>query len=420
MAACKSGRSAARAPACLLALVALVALVAPGAAGAFARMCTSADSLQFGNRTVGSTTVQHATVRNCGDEPFAFTGVSLHPATGPAWHVDTTCTTGGALAPAAVCTIDVTFAPQSAGQTSGALWLHNSTVTPDQLVTFYGRGVDARAGSAAIAFDPTVADVGAQDVGRLGAPQSILVRNVGTATLTPSALVLNGPAALDFRTLGSGSVDDCAVGGDVAPGAACRINLFFQPSAAGARRANLVIDAAQLPALAILSIVGQGIDPAAASRVTVVEYHHAPTGQYFVTAEAAEQAFLDAGGLGVAWERTGFSFHATARDAKVDVPVCRFFGTPGAGPNEHFYTGDAAECAKVRADPLWQEEGVAFRAALPVAGACAAGRVAVVRLWRPGSEAQGSRHRYLVDAIEIARMASAGWVVEGPVFCPPA
>ena len=152
MSACQSGRPAARALSCVLALV---ALALPGAADAFARMCTSVDTLQFGNRTLGSITVQHATVRNCGDEPFAFTGVSLHPATGPAWHVDTTCTTGSVLAPAALCTIDVTFAPQSAGQTSGALWLHNSTVTPDQLVTFYGRGVDARAGSAAIAFEPS-------------------------------------------------------------------------------------------------------------------------------------------------------------------------------------------------------------------------------------------------------------------------
>jgi hypothetical protein len=400
-------------------LVAVAAVVA-GDAAAYARMCTSADTLQFGNRTVGTTTVQRATVRNCGDEPWSFTGVFVHPASGPAWHVDTTCATGGVLAPAAACTIDVTFAPLVAGQTSGALWLHNSTVTPDQLVTFYGRGIDARSGTAAVAFDPSVADVGSQPVGRLGAPRVLLVRNVGTSSLTPSALVLNGPAALDFRTLGSGEADECAVGTPVAPGAACRINLFFEPSVAGTRRANLVIDAPELPSLAILSIVGQGVDPSVAASVTVVEYYHAPTGQYFLTAEPAEQAFLDGGGLGPDWVRTGLSFRATARDASADMDVCRFFGTPGVGPNEHFYTADATECAKVRADPLWQQEGIAFRASPPASGACAAGRASVVRLWRPGDDAQASRHRYLVDAAEIARMAAAGWIVEGPVFCPPA
>jgi hypothetical protein len=412
-----SGRTASRS---LSFLVAILALLLPTAAGAYARICSSADSLQFGNRAVGSATVQHVTVGNCGDSPFGFTGVSVHPASGPAWHVETTCRTGGVLASGASCTIDVTFAPQSAGQTSGALWLHNSTVTPDQLVTFYGRGVDARAGSAAVAFEPVIANFGAEDVGHAGAPRAILVRNVGTASLTPSALVLNGPAAYDFGALGSGTGDDCAVGAEVAPGAACRIDLVFEPSVAGARRANLIVDAPQLPALAILSIVGQGVEPDPANVATVVEYHHAPTAQYFLTAEPAEQAFLDAGGLGAAWTRTGLSFIATARDAMTDLPVCRFFGVPGAGPNEHFFTADAGECAKVRADPLWQDEGVAFRASIPVAGACPAGRAAVVRLWLPGTDSVASRHRYLVDAAEIARARAAGWVVEGPVFCAPA
>jgi len=412
-----SGRTAARA---LPLLLAILALLASTAAGAYARICTSADALQFGNRAVGSSTLRQVTVANCGDSAFSFTGVSVHPASGPAWRVATTCATGGVLASGASCTIDVTFAPQSAGQTSGALWLHNSTVTPDQLVTFYGRGVDARAGSTAVAFEPLLANFGAETVGQTGAPHAILVRNVGTAPLTPSALVLNGPAAYDFGALAGGLGDDCAVGAAIAPGAACRIDLVFEPSVAGARRANLIVDAPELPALAILAIAGQGVLPDPADVATVVEYHHAPTGQYFLTAEPAEQAFLDAGGLGAAWARTGLSFKASARDAARDLPVCRFFGVPGVGPNEHFYTADDGECAKVRADALWQDEGIAFRASIPLAGACPTGRMAVVRLWLPGTDAVASRHRYLVDAAEIARARAAGWVIEGPVFCAPA
>ena len=40
--------------------------------------------------------------------------------------------------------------------------------------------------------------------------------------------------------------------------------------------------------------------------------------------------------------------------------VCRFFGTPNVGPNSHFYTADAAECAKVKTYPAWTFEGIAF------------------------------------------------------------
>ena len=37
--------------------------------------------------------------------------------------------------------------------------------------------------------------------------------------------------------------------------------------------------------------------------------------------------------------------------------VCRFFGTPGKGPNSHFYTADAAECAKVKTLPAVDVRG---------------------------------------------------------------
>src|SRR2546423_363121 len=132
--------------------IALAGMLLATDVAAAPRVCTSADTLVFGNRTVGSSSVLHSTVSNCGDASFAFTGVSVHPATGPDYRIDTTCVTGQTLAPGASCGIDVTFDPRVTGQTSGALWLHNTTSTPDQLVTFYGRGVDAQIGSAVIDF----------------------------------------------------------------------------------------------------------------------------------------------------------------------------------------------------------------------------------------------------------------------------
>ena len=127
-----------------LALLLFLAVAADVVAGG--RICTSADTFMFGNRTLGSSTTATATVTNCGDAPWSFTEVSVHPTTGPAFQVITTCTTGLTLAPGAACTVSVRFAPTTRGQTSGGLWLHNNTTTPDKLITFYGRGVDAQAG----------------------------------------------------------------------------------------------------------------------------------------------------------------------------------------------------------------------------------------------------------------------------------
>ena len=74
------------------------------------RICTSDDTFMFGNRAVGSSTTANATVTNCGDAPWSFTNVSVHPATGPAFQVSTTCTTGLTLAPGETCTVSVRFA----------------------------------------------------------------------------------------------------------------------------------------------------------------------------------------------------------------------------------------------------------------------------------------------------------------------
>jgi hypothetical protein len=400
----------------------VAALFASCLAHAAGRICTSADTLWFGEQHVGTTASSTVTVRNCGDAELAFTGVSVHPATNAAFHVDAGCRTGLSLAAGATCTIAVAFAPTLPGQASGAVWLHNTTTTPDQLVTFYGRGIDAQAGSASLVFDPSNIDFGAARIGVEVGPLVLTLRNAGSAALVPSAFVLNGPAPYDFRgALGHGP-SDCGIGHAIGAGEACTLQLYFHPQVAGARRAQLVVDAPQLAALATLAITGHGLDtPPPAASIDVVEFHNSDDDQYFLTGDAHEIALLDQGALGAGWSRSGTSFNAWSLDANdADTqPVCRFFGTPGIGPNSHFYTGYARECDVVRKDPHWIEEGATFRARLPVDGACANGERTVTRLFRPGATVTASRHRYVVDASLATSMQGQGWILEGAVFCAP-
>jgi hypothetical protein len=388
------------------------------AAEAQGRFCLSSDPLVFGNRPVGSSTPLAATVSNCGDQPWSFTDVSIDPATGAAWQVATNCAAGLALAPGASCSATVTFAPTTVGQTSGGLWLRNTTATSDELLVFYGRGVDARAGTASLSFAPSALVFGAQNLGTQSAGLTVALINNGPAKLTPSALVLNGPAAYDY-----GAIGDCNVGQSIAAGGSCTLTFFFQPAMVGDRPANLVVDAPELANLAILSIDGTG-----ASGVTppvpdadVIEYFYPPANHYFLTATAAEAAFIDSGGAGAGWVRTGFSFRAWSPGniAGGTLPVCRFTGTPNIGPNSHFFTADAGECAIVQTNPYWFYEGLAFRTLVPAAGLCATGTMPVIRFFWPGSYVTLTRHRYVVDTGEAQRMRGAGWFEEGPVFCAP-
>jgi hypothetical protein len=67
-------------------LLAVIALL-PTLAAAQSRICTDRDTIVFGDRPVGSTSSTRVTVSNCGSAPFSFTDVSVHSATGPAFHV---------------------------------------------------------------------------------------------------------------------------------------------------------------------------------------------------------------------------------------------------------------------------------------------------------------------------------------------
>ena len=236
-------------------LILALALLVSGAvsdAAASGRICIDYDTLMFGNRTVGSSTTAIAAATNCGDASWSFTDVSVHLATGPAFHVSTTCATGLTLAPGGTCTVSVRFAPTTPGQTSGGLWLHNTTTEPDQLITFYGRGVDEQSGSASLVFVPASADFAAQVVGAASMPLTVELHNQGPAALTLSAVVLNGPEVYDFFFFN----ETCRVGVVIAAGDSCHLSLNFRPQAAGIRRANLVIDSPQLASLAIMQISG--------------------------------------------------------------------------------------------------------------------------------------------------------------------
>jgi len=398
----------------------IVAVLSTGFAHAAGRICTSADTLMFGQQSVGSSTHAHIVVSNCGDRAWGFTDVGVHAATSAAYRVESACATGMTLAPNDTCAIDVYFEPQAPGQASGAVWLHNTTSTPDQLITFYGRAVDLQAGTATLEFTPAIANFGTREVGTESEALVVTLTNRGSSSLVPSALVLNGIDPYDFR--GASSPADCGIGRAIAPGGACTLSLYFAPREAGRRQATLVVDAPQLAALAFLTLVGDALPRRpAAPTIDVTEFHNARDGQYFITGDAGEIALLDGGKLGPDWSRTGASFKAWPKDASAigALPVCRFFGTPGIGPNSHFYTAYAHECGIVRNDSHWMEEGVTFRARLPVGGVCDAGDVTVSRLFSAGATTTASRHRYVVDAATADAMQAQGFVLEGPVFCAP-
>ncbi|MBK8741967.1 MAG: hypothetical protein IPM02_21750 [Betaproteobacteria bacterium] len=155
--------------------------------------------------------------------------------------------------------------------------------------------------------------------------------------------------------------------------------------------------------------------------VNVVEFYNSGLDHYFLTAAAEEAQGIDRGAAGPGWSRTGLGFQAwlTPTAAPPDArPVCRFYGTPGIGPNSHFYTIDPAECAGVQNDPGWQLEATdVFYLVPPANGACAQGRQAVLRAYNNRYAQNDSNHRYATDPVAYNQVLARGWLGENVVMC---
>jgi hypothetical protein len=171
-----------------------------------------------------------------------------------------------------------------------------------------------------------------------------------------------------------------------------------------------------LRGIAVVAILTAGATGAArAALVDAIEYYNANLDHYFYTAYPDEINALDSGAL-TGWQRTGLSFKVFNAPSPGSVPVCRFYGLPGAGLDSHFITANADECNLLMQPPYnsaWLLESAdAFEVFLPnfATGQCPPGSVPVYRAWdhRPDSD-----HRYTPDpAVELA-MIAIGYVAEG-------
>ncbi|CAN5215887.1 hypothetical protein BH11PSE11_BH11PSE11_09540 [soil metagenome] len=159
---------------------------------------------------------------------------------------------------------------------------------------------------------------------------------------------------------------------------------------------------------------------AQAATVNVVEFYHPTLNHYFRTADLLEASGIDAGAAGAGWVRTGDNFTAWSDAASAPsgaASVCRFYGTPGVGPNSHFYTASASECTQVKTDPGWLYENIAFHALPPQSCGCATGTTPVYRTYNNRFASNDSNHRFTTNASTYLQMTNLGWAAETTVMC---
>lgn len=166
--------------------------------------------------------------------------------------------------------------------------------------------------------------------------------------------------------------------------------------------------------------LGQFIAPTGRS-IEITEFYNTTLAHYFRTANVGEATGIDAGAAGPGWMRTNLPFRAwaTRSDAPLNaVPVCRFYGTPGRGPNSHFYTSSALECTLVKRDPGWTYEGIAFFA-VPILTdlTCPTNLTPIWRTYNNDFAHNNSNHRMGKDIATYQSMIAQKWLGEGIVMC---
>ncbi|MFZ1545664.1 MAG: hypothetical protein WAT12_00965 [Candidatus Nitrotoga sp.] len=157
---------------------------------------------------------------------------------------------------------------------------------------------------------------------------------------------------------------------------------------------------------------------------TVVEYYNPDLDHYFIAADPGEQTFVDSGAVG-RWQRTSTSI--TFRSGG-NVPICRFYGSMSPGPNSHFYTASADECAQLKqlqastpaTQKRWNFESLDFLTTAPINGSCPTGTSPVYRAYNNGfNRGIDSNHRITSDQTAIQEVVARGWINEGMVMCAP-
>ncbi len=290
-----------------------------------------------------------------------------------------------------------------------------TTAQIEDVAAYIGNVLNPGTGTPVLNATPTSMNFGSLAVGSTSPGQSLTLANTGSGALVFSGLTVT-PA--DF-VIFSGCPGTLNAGG------MCFISVQFAPRASGTINGSLTIahNATGSPLTVALSGTGTG----GSSLPTVVEYYAPALDHYFITSDPAEQAFVDSGGAGN-WVRTGNRFSSGG-----SVQVCRFYGNTSTnpatgqmyGPNSHFYTADANECAFLKSlfDPnasSWKFESNDFQTTPSSNGACTSGLTPVYRAYNNGfARGLTSNHRITSNLASYQQTVAAGWSGEGVVMCAP-
>jgi len=202
------------------------------------------NGLVFQSLNVGAASLAQTVTLTTGDSAVPISSITLGGPNPSDFTETTTC--GSSVPSGSSCTFSVIFAPTAVGLRKASLIIvdteNGATVT--HVVALTGSTSTVLLSAASLTF-------GSQSIGTTSEPQNVTVTNVGTQTLTISAVV----ASSDF-----GETDNCTKA-PLQPGTNCVINVTYTPTTSKASLGALSITDNVPGSPQVVLLNGTGLTP---------------------------------------------------------------------------------------------------------------------------------------------------------------
>jgi hypothetical protein len=212
----------------------IAAYIANPAAGTPSPGATlSTATLSFGNQVLQTSSgTMSASLSNTGTANLVLSTVTLGGTNPAEFTRSGTCAAAVSLAPAASCSVDVTFKPTAIGTRSATITIGHNATPNTSVLSLTGSGASAPAPAAGLSA--TTLAFGNQTIGMTSAAKMVSISNTGTANLVLGSITTTGANAADFAPSNCSNTT-------LTPGTNCSISVTFTPAALNARTAALSI-----------------------------------------------------------------------------------------------------------------------------------------------------------------------------------
>jgi hypothetical protein len=167
------------------------------------------------------------------------------------------CTNSQVLAPAASCTIFVSYTPSVKGNEIAIVTVNSNGTGNPQNVTVKGQGIPPAAPQVSLL--PTNLSFGNQQQSTTSSTILSTVSNAGNANLALTGIAINGSNSSDFSLTGG----TCTTSTNLAPASGCTVGVNFTPASTSTESAQVSITDNAIGSPHTISLFGAGIATAA-------------------------------------------------------------------------------------------------------------------------------------------------------------